>query len=266
VREQELRSGRHESDVDLAGQPLDGVAQFRCGVPHFQAHALRPFLQHLAGGRQANAAAGSLEQRPAADFFQAPKAAREGRLAPVQPQRRLADMLQVGVTAMVALGRARYPSKCCVRASPFDIGLSSDITRADRARRSADCITATGNVNPSAILQLYKTWPNADADEQQSRLVAQRAAFSQFPMFAPMKAAIALKTGRQEWRYVRPPLVELDADQQQKLAASLDSVGFVMPNASALSGPSILRQLRSSAQTARSAAAPPATESCCPGR
>jgi len=88
--------------MDLTGQPLDGVARFRCGVLHVQAQALRPLLQHLAGGRQANAAAGALEQRPAADFFQAPKAAREGRLAPVQPQRRLADMLQLGDDASPA--------------------------------------------------------------------------------------------------------------------------------------------------------------------
>jgi len=43
-----------------------------------------------------------------------------------------------------------------------------------------------------------------------------------------------VSTGRPDWRHVRPPLVELDAEQQRKLAASLDEVGFVMPNAAAL--------------------------------
>jgi 4-hydroxy-tetrahydrodipicolinate synthase len=96
------------------------------------------------------------------------------------------------------------------------------------------CITATGNVNPGAIVRLYQTWKHADADEQQQQLDRQRAAFAQFPMIPAMKAAIAMKTGRPDWRHVRPPLVELDAEQQRKLAASLDEVGFVMPNAAAL--------------------------------
>jgi len=53
-------------------------------------------------------------------------------------------------------------------------------------------------------------------------------------MIPAMKAAIAWKTGRQDWVHVRPPLVDLDAAQQQKLQASLDQVGFTMPNAGQL--------------------------------
>ena len=95
----------------------------------------------------------------------------------------------------------------------------------------AGCITATGNVNPSAIVRLYQTWQNADADEQQKKLDAQRAAFAQFPMIPAMKSAIAIKTGRKDWIHVRPPLVELTDDQRIGLGAALDQAGFVMPNA-----------------------------------
>jgi 4-hydroxy-tetrahydrodipicolinate synthase len=98
----------------------------------------------------------------------------------------------------------------------------------------AGCITATGNVNPSAIVRLYQTWQNADADAQQKHLDVQRAAFAQFPMIPAMKSAIAIKTGRKDWMHVRPPLVELSDEQRVKLAASLDQVGFVMPNAQQL--------------------------------
>jgi 4-hydroxy-tetrahydrodipicolinate synthase len=98
----------------------------------------------------------------------------------------------------------------------------------------AGCITATGNVNPSAIVRLYQTWQNADADAQQKNLDVQRAAFAQFPMIPAMKSAIALKTGRQDWIHVRPPLVELTDEQHVTLAASLDQAGFVMPNAQQL--------------------------------
>jgi 4-hydroxy-tetrahydrodipicolinate synthase len=96
------------------------------------------------------------------------------------------------------------------------------------------CITATANVNPTAIVQLAKTWRQADADEQQKKLDGTRAAFAQFTMIPAMKAAIAWKTGRADWAHVRPPLVELDAAQQQVLQAALDKAGFTMPNAAAL--------------------------------
>jgi 4-hydroxy-tetrahydrodipicolinate synthase len=117
----------------------------------------------------------------------------------------------------------------------FDVFAGSEnFLLANMRGGGAGCITATGNVNPSAIVQLYKTWQQADADAQQAKLDAQRAAFAQFPMIPAMKSAIALKSGRKDWAHVRPPLVDLDAAQQQALAASLDSAGFVMPNAQAL--------------------------------
>ncbi len=95
----------------------------------------------------------------------------------------------------------------------------------------AGCITATGNVNPSAIVRLYQTWQNPDADAQQKKLDEQRAAFAKFPMIPAMKSAIALKTGRIDWIHVRPPLVELDDTQRLALGQALDQAGFVMPNA-----------------------------------
>ncbi|NCW41139.1 MAG: dihydrodipicolinate synthase family protein, partial [Betaproteobacteria bacterium] len=98
----------------------------------------------------------------------------------------------------------------------------------------AGCITATGNVNPGPIVQLYKTWQHANADEQQQGLDATRAAFAQFTLIPAMKAAIAWKSGREDWTVVRPPLVELTAEQRQKLQASLDLAGFDMPKAATL--------------------------------
>ena len=96
------------------------------------------------------------------------------------------------------------------------------------------CITATGNVNPAAIVNLYETWQREGADERQKGLDATRAAFAQFPMIAAMKAAIAWKSGRADWATVRPPLVELSAEQRAKLQSSLDAVGFEVPEAASL--------------------------------
>ncbi|MBS7777213.1 dihydrodipicolinate synthase family protein [Acidovorax sp. CCYZU-2555] len=98
----------------------------------------------------------------------------------------------------------------------------------------AGCITATGNVNPAPIVQLFKTWQNADADAQQAKLNATRAAFAQFPIIAAMKASIAMKTDRADWATTRPPLVELSASQREALGAALDAVNFELVNASSL--------------------------------
>ncbi|HEY5633903.1 MAG TPA: dihydrodipicolinate synthase family protein [Burkholderiaceae bacterium] len=98
----------------------------------------------------------------------------------------------------------------------------------------AGCITATGNVNPGPIVALFRHWQDADADERQAGLDATRAVFQKFPMIPAMKAAIAWKSGNDAWGTVRPPLVELNAEQRGALQAALDAVGFQMPNAAAL--------------------------------
>ena len=98
----------------------------------------------------------------------------------------------------------------------------------------AGCITATGNVNPGPIVQLYKTWQQADADEQQKKLDVTRAQFGAYVMIPAMKAAIASQSGSTDWAVVRPPLVELDAEQRAALDKSLAGIGFVMPNVASL--------------------------------
>lgn len=98
----------------------------------------------------------------------------------------------------------------------------------------AGCITATGNVNPAAIAQLYRSWQAPDADAQQAQLDAVRAAFQAFPIIAAMKWALARATGDASWAQVRPPLVALAPDQAQALAQRLDALGFAMPRTGAL--------------------------------
>jgi 4-hydroxy-tetrahydrodipicolinate synthase len=98
----------------------------------------------------------------------------------------------------------------------------------------AGCITATGNVNPAAIVQLYRTWREDGADRRQAQLDAVRAVFARFTMISAMKAALAWKTGREDWATVRPPLIELDAAQRQALREGLDAAGFHLPHAERL--------------------------------
>jgi 4-hydroxy-tetrahydrodipicolinate synthase len=117
----------------------------------------------------------------------------------------------------------------------FDVFVGSEnFLLANLRGGGVGCITATGNVNPSAIVRLYRQWQQADADAQQAKLDATRAAFAKFALIPAMKAAIAWKTGNEAWRTVRPPLVELNAEQQQALQSGLQQVGFEMPKAEAL--------------------------------
>lgn len=117
----------------------------------------------------------------------------------------------------------------------FDVFAGSEtFLLANMRGGGAGCITATGNVNPGPIVKLYKEWQAADADAQQAALDATRAAFAKFPMIPAMKAAIAWKAARNDWSTVRPPLVDLGAEQQAGLQQALDAVGFKLPNAQAL--------------------------------
>ena len=93
----------------------------------------------------------------------------------------------------------------------------------------AGCISATANVNPAAIAQLYDSWRAADADAHQARLDEIRGIFAKFPMIPALKAAVAHWSGTPEWATVRPPLVALTREQSTALVAQLEQAKFTMP-------------------------------------
>ncbi|CAM4009653.1 dihydrodipicolinate synthase family protein [Bordetella muralis] len=99
------------------------------------------------------------------------------------------------------------------------------------------CITATGNVNPGPIAELYREWQSDNADALQAGLDAVRNVFQKFPMIPAMKAAIAQRAGDEGWATVRPPLVELTAAQRVSLEDGLASVNFEIPGVQTLALP-----------------------------
>jgi 4-hydroxy-tetrahydrodipicolinate synthase len=118
--------------------------------------------------------------------------------------------------------------------SGFDIFVGSEsFLLANMRNGGVGTISATANVNPAAIYELYKQWNTADdADQQQSKLNVVRAVFSskKFPsMIAALKQAIAIYADDPAWARVRPPLVELTPEQAKTLARELKSIGFAMP-------------------------------------
>ena len=98
---------------------------------------------------------------------------------------------------------------------------------------AAGCISATANTNPAAIARLYSNWSHAEADQMQQGLDRIRSIFARYPMISALKAAIAHYSGDSEWAVVRPPLVELTAEQSRSLVVELDQVGFTMPGLAA---------------------------------
>ena len=90
------------------------------------------------------------------------------------------------------------------------------------------CISATANVNPVAIHKLYANWQSADADQLQAGLDQVRGVFQKYPMIPAMKRAIAHWSAHAGWATVRPPLVEVNAEQATALIADLEQCGFSM--------------------------------------
>ena len=92
------------------------------------------------------------------------------------------------------------------------------------------CITAGANVNPHGIDKVYRAWQSPEAEALQASIDAVRKILqSQVSMIPALKAAIAHYAGDADWMTVRPPLVELTAEQQAQMIRELDEAGFDMP-------------------------------------
>ena len=133
-------------------------------------------------------------------------------------------------------------------ARTFDVFVGSEsFLLANMRSGGAGTISATANVNPAAIYELYTQCNTTDdtdyADGQQSkpgnrksemehrqaRLNVVRDVFSsrKFPsMIAALKQAISIYGNDPEWARVRPPLIELTSEQANFLAADLKAIGF----------------------------------------
>jgi 4-hydroxy-tetrahydrodipicolinate synthase len=115
--------------------------------------------------------------------------------------------------------------------SGFDVFAGSEsFLLANMRNGGAGTISATANVNPAAIHKLYAEWESADADDQQAKLNVIRDAFGKkYPLISALKQGIAICANDPAWARVRPPLIELTAEQAKTLAAELKTISFTMP-------------------------------------
>jgi 4-hydroxy-tetrahydrodipicolinate synthase len=112
----------------------------------------------------------------------------------------------------------------------FDVFAGSEVFLLDNMRHGGKgCITATGNINPGPIANVYRNWRSADADRLQSGISATRKIVQKQPMIPALKAALAHFGNDPQWKSCRPPLVELAAQQEETLITELKAAGFDMP-------------------------------------
>src|SRR5580765_7675820 len=112
----------------------------------------------------------------------------------------------------------------------FDVFAGSETFLLDNMRNGGKgCITATGNINPGPIANVYKNWRTADADKLQAGITATRKIVQKQPMIPALKAAVAHFGNDPQWKTCRPPLVELNSSQEQTLITELRASGFTMP-------------------------------------
>jgi 4-hydroxy-tetrahydrodipicolinate synthase len=112
----------------------------------------------------------------------------------------------------------------------FDVFAGSETFLLDNMRHGGKgCITATGNINPGPIANVYRNWRSAEADRLQAGISATRKIVQKQPMIAALKGAVAHFGNDAEWRTCRPPLVELTPAQEQTLITELKAAGFSMP-------------------------------------
>jgi 4-hydroxy-tetrahydrodipicolinate synthase len=122
--------------------------------------------------------------------------------------------------------------------SGFDVFPGSEVFLLDGLRAGGKgCITATGNVNPAAIDNVYRNWRAKDADALQAGITATRKIVQSVPMIPALKATIAHYADDAEWKRLRPPLVELTPAEEKKLISGLEADGFTMPGIDAVACP-----------------------------
>jgi 4-hydroxy-tetrahydrodipicolinate synthase len=112
----------------------------------------------------------------------------------------------------------------------FDVFVGSEkFLLANLRGGGVGCITATGNVNASAIDRLFREWRAPEAEKLQEDVNAVRGAIEKVPVIPGLKAIVAHHADDPSWAAVRPPLVPLAPAARDVLLAELAALRFEMP-------------------------------------
>jgi 4-hydroxy-tetrahydrodipicolinate synthase len=89
----------------------------------------------------------------------------------------------------------------------------------------AGTISAMANVIPGRIRRLYDGWLAENAEQMQEELNVPREALREYAPIPALKELMASRTGDPCWRNLRPPLVNLAAEQVAEMQARYAASG-----------------------------------------
>ncbi len=96
----------------------------------------------------------------------------------------------------------------------------------NRRAGGAGTITATANINSSAIRDLFDNWQADDADARQEAVTRRRNIVQGYPLVPALKRVNAARTGDDTWRNMRPPMTPLGDEGATTLIDALIADGF----------------------------------------
>jgi len=93
----------------------------------------------------------------------------------------------------------------------------------------AGCISATANVNPGPIAEVYDKARSAEGVALQKKINDVRETMQGYVMIPALKYVVAHYGADPAWVTVRPPLLDLPAAEGKALIGKLEALGFSMP-------------------------------------
>ncbi len=109
----------------------------------------------------------------------------------------------------------------------FDVFPASEAFLLQGLRAGAcGSITATGNINPAGIRELFDNWQTDRADGLQERVAEIRRIVQAYPLVPAVKVIAAHFLGEPDWRRLCPPLTTLDNEQARTLIDRLSEIQF----------------------------------------
>ena len=93
---------------------------------------------------------------------------------------------------------------------------------------AAGCITASANINPAQLRELYDNWETPEADAMQDAITAIRLLVQSYPLVPALKEILAHFKGDGAMRLTRPPFTAMQTARVEKLLAELAKLDFAI--------------------------------------
>ena len=96
----------------------------------------------------------------------------------------------------------------------------------------AGCISATANINPRKIYNVYKNWQKSNASYMQEEIDRVRSIVQKYPLIPALKSIVSHFHEDSGWNILRPPLKELHPIESKKLISELEAINFKIDHSS----------------------------------